>query len=320
MPGATRISNKSKNAKELAKIAKEELGETPEIRASTLKEFRKLIQANKIYANSIRKDDSFCLRFLRYSKFDVDEAFKILEKYVKARLNNPHWFANLDDEKDKAVNELISCGYIFVLPERDSEGRRILYSKASAMDSSKFTTSDVMKAFILTYEALLEDEDVQIRGISYIFDERETNWSHISIWTPSEITKAFQCTEKSLPLRHKSVNFVHLPWTLTIVFQFAKSLLSQKIRERLFCHSDFDGLIKSLNIKGSILPQDSNAYSDTPIDKLISSWKNELNLKKKNISELNKMTSLLIALNNVENEQVEKAPAIRKNSEVLVKS
>lgn len=116
------------------------------------------------------------------------------------------------------------------------------------------------------------------------------------------------------------MNFVHLPWTLTIVFQFAKSLLSQKIRERLFCHSDFDGLIKSLNIKGSILPQDSNAYSDTPIDKLISSWKNELNLKKKNISELNKMTSLLIALNNVENEQVEKAPAIRKNSEVLVKS
>merc|ERR1712004_423207 len=74
------------------------------------------------------------------------------------------------------------------------------------------------------------------------FDERDVNWSHISVWTPSEVSKAFSCCERALPIRHREINFVHLPWTMSIVFQFAKSLLSQKLRERFRTHANFDKL------------------------------------------------------------------------------
>ena len=93
------------------------------------------------------------------------------------------WFANLDINEPK-LNQLISDGYCFVLPERDSKGRKVVYSRASTMDANLFTAADVMRAHLLTFEALLEDEDVQVNGVTYVFDERDVNWSNISVWTP----------------------------------------------------------------------------------------------------------------------------------------
>ena len=59
--------------------------------------------------------------------------------------------------QDSALSELINMGYIFVLPDRDAHGRRVIFSKASAFDPSRFTTSDMMRAHILTFETLLTD-------------------------------------------------------------------------------------------------------------------------------------------------------------------
>ena len=145
----------------------------------------------------------------------------------------------------------------------------LIYSKASAMDASIFTAADVMRAHLITFEALLEDEDVQVNGVTYVFDERDVNWSHISVWTPSEVSKAFSCCERALPIRHREINFVHLPWTMSIVFQFAKSLLSQKLRERFRTHANFDKL--GDHLPTSILPQEAGGC--VPMADMVEKWK-----------------------------------------------
>ena len=145
----------------------------------------------------------------------------------------------------------------------------LIYSKASAMDASIFTAADVMRAHLITFEALLEDEDVQVNGVTYVFDERDVNWSHISVWTPSEVSKAFSCCERALPIRHREINFVHLPWTMSIVFQFAKSLLSQKLRERFRTHANFDKL--GDHLPTSILPQEAGGR--VPMADMVEKWK-----------------------------------------------
>lgn len=122
------------------------------------------------------------------------------------------------------MQELFSSGYLFVLPERDEKGRRVVFSRAACMDTSKFTACDIMRAHILAYETLLCDEENQVlcpspvesmfsfsnlflpskvKGLAYVFDERDINWSHIRIFSPSEISKAFSCCERALPLRHQ---------------------------------------------------------------------------------------------------------------------
>ena len=105
--------------------------------------------------------------------------------------------------QDSALSELVDAGYIFVLPDRDQHGRRVIFSQAAAFDSSKYNVSDLMRAHVMTFETLLNDEENQVRGFTYIFDEKDVSWSHISIWTPTEVSKAFSCCERALPMRHK---------------------------------------------------------------------------------------------------------------------
>ena len=124
-------------------------------------------------------------------------------------------------------------GYMFVLPERDAHGRRVIFSKGAVFDSSRFTTSDMVRAHIMTFETLLNDEENQIKGFTYVLDEKAVGFrhmerprdskylagkfktvsqsisfyfrsccgffltwalrfSHVSLWTPSEVSKAFK--------------------------------------------------------------------------------------------------------------------------------
>lgn len=50
------------------------------------------------------------------------------------------------------MSELIESGYIFVLPEPDAQGRRVLFSVARQLDPDRHNTSHVVRAHIATFE------------------------------------------------------------------------------------------------------------------------------------------------------------------------
>lgn len=277
------MSSYTMNPATLKKVAENELGEIPKTRKRALRELRDWVKAQP-HISGCRNDNNFLLRFLRMKKFEVADTIKILDKYLRMRAQNPAWFANLDIREPK-LNQLITDGYCFVLPQRDAKGRKVVYSRAAAMDASLFTAADVMRAHLLTFEALLEDEDVQVNGVTYVFDERDVNWSHISVWTPSEVSKAFSCCERALPLRHREIHFVHLPWTMSLVFQFAKSLLSQKLRERFRTHANFDKLTE--HIPASILP--AEAGGRVPMSEMIDQWKAVLEARRESVLSLDEV-------------------------------
>lgn len=283
MPEKVDIQSYTMNAAALRKEAETELCESPKTRKKALRELRDWLKSQN-HISGCRTDNSFLLRFLRMKKFEVPDTIKVLEKYLKMRCQNPEWFADLNIAEPK-LNQLISDGYCFVLPERDARGRKVVYSRAAAMDASFFTANDVMRAHLLTFEALLEDEDVQVNGVTYVFDESDVNWSHISIWTPSEVSKAFSCCEKGLPIRHREINFVHLPWTMSLVFQFAKSLLTQKLRDRFRTYANFDKLTE--NVPVSILP--AEAGGQVPMAVMIDQWKAVLEERQETILSLDQI-------------------------------
>merc|ERR1719361_1753560 len=272
----SRILSKS----ELAKVAEHELGETPSSRSKALKELREWITSEGSRLDCLKDvPDTFLLRFLRMQKTDAKKAANVLDNYVKFRTNSPEWFENLDIQ-DERISELILSGYLFVLPQRDASGRRVVFSRAASLDASKFTAADVIRAHLLTFECLLFDEECQINGLTYIMDEQNTNWSHITIWTPSEVTKAFTCSEKSIPIRHRQVNFIGLPWAMSLVFRFAKSLLSTKLRKRLFTWPDFDK-VKEF-VPSSILPNEYGGQGGS-VEEMAEAWHKELEERREKI-------------------------------------
>merc|ERR1711971_1276439 len=109
--------------------------------------------------------------------------------------------------------------------------------------------------------------------------EKDVSWSHISIWTPSEVSKAFSCCERALPMRHK-------------------------IRNRFKTHSNLEHLQKS--VEPSILPAEYGGSVSTK--DCIISWKKELEENRATVLELDTMK--------VEQGPVERehTPVVRKKS------
>ena len=101
---------------------------------------------------------------------------------------------------------------------------------------------------------MLQDEENQVRGFTYIFDCTGLTLSHLSIWTPQEVSKVLSICEKNLPMRHKDINLLNLPFPMWAVFEFCKTLLSDKIRRRFSVISSFEKL--SLKFPGDLLPSE----------------------------------------------------------------
>ena len=85
------------------------------------------------------------------------------EKYL-AFLNNI-W-------QDPLVLELIESGYIFVLPERDSWGRRVVWSVARRLDPARHNTSHVVRAHIATFEV---GDNIGQRYFTWMDDVKEVS-------------------------------------------------------------------------------------------------------------------------------------------------
>lgn len=270
---------------ELRKLAQEDLNETTKTRRKALEDLREWIDqqdADK-YACLLNATDEFLLRFLRMQKTDVQKAAKVLDNYLGFRTNNPEWF-NLD-VKDETLNELMTSGYILVLPGRDANGRRVVFSRAAYADSTRYTSADIMRAHLVTYEALLMDEENQINGITYLFDEEGITFSNVAMWTPSDVTAAFKGAEKAVPIRHSEINIVGMPWIMTLIFQFAKSLLSYKLRSRLHTQASFEKVREFFPAES--LPEEYGGK--IPLQEMVESWKAELEQRREKILSLSSM-------------------------------
>jgi hypothetical protein len=63
------------------------------------------------------------------------------------------------------------------------------------LDPYKFSCSDMAKAHVLTYEALLEDEVNQVYGFSHVSDLAGVSAAHVTLWSPSEFATAVKWGE-----------------------------------------------------------------------------------------------------------------------------
>ncbi|KAL1441014.1 hypothetical protein MTO96_008936 [Rhipicephalus appendiculatus] len=214
--------------------------ENDDLRMKAIQALREWVQQQPHFVNC-RTDDKFLLRFLRARKYCMSSAQETLDKYLTVRTQYPIFF-KCPDIYDESLRDLLAKGYFFPLFEKDSQGRTVVFGLAGALEPRIHKTIDIYRAFSMSFEALLEDEDNQKNGLTYILDESGFRLSHLAHVNLRDVQRVMINGEKGWPMRHKNIHWVNVPRYISAIYELALSMFSRKLQSRMFVHFEVSSL------------------------------------------------------------------------------
>jgi len=214
-----------------------------------------------------RADDSFLLRFLRAKKFDHENALQMLTNYHTQSFSWPEVFRKVKDLS--LVKKAFESGCCFVLKGRAKDGSIICVSRIG-----KFKCiTDWLAVLIITYEHLLEEELVQIYGVTTIDDMTYISFGLIYQLLPI-INRIGRLFMDSMPLRLRSMNVVCESTLFHLGYIIGRPLLKKKIRERTTLHGQTFEKLHDI-IDPSVLPPLYGGTGKT-MEEMVAWWKNKI--------------------------------------------
>lgn len=157
---------------------------------------------------------------------------------------------------------------MFVLPQRDHLGRRVIFYKPGVFDPSRFENLDMVKIHGVCYETLMEDEENQIRGYVHMVDCANLGLRHMTLFTPKEAVRIVKNGEKIIPMRHKEVIAFNIHPSIRFAVDFGLALLSDKMRKRI---KFFRSINEWKSVDKAILPKEYGG--EVPMKVMTGKWK-----------------------------------------------
>jgi CRAL/TRIO domain len=117
---------------------------------------------------------------------------------------------------------------------RRNKCRDILYFDPSKLDKTKYTRESGLRAFWYFFHALLEDEEVQKRGIIILNFNRHYSNSNRD---PQFTKLCFNAIKGVLPIRLSVVHGCHVPFGYSCVIALVLFFLGDRLRKRILVHN-----------------------------------------------------------------------------------
>lgn len=178
---------------------------------------------------------------------------KTYEQFYLAPKNYPRLIPDPDMELDNVL-ELLRTGYCYPLPDRDSDGCRILIVQSKRLNPDKHTLCDGTKFGLTLMLILLEEEETQIGGFKFIFDQRDITMKHL--FMPKDAIDYADMVKNTSIGRLKGVYLVNLPTIAHFMVDLIRRALSKKLKERIHLFRTWNELENSKIIDNRILPKE----------------------------------------------------------------
>ncbi|XP_066254922.1 retinol-binding protein pinta-like [Euwallacea similis] len=196
-------------------------------------------------------EDRVIESFILFNKFSIERTKQKLDMYYTIRATIPEFFNKHPCSPEMVQHAKVSL--IVPLPILANDQRRIVYSKFSEDFSPEaFNQENYLAQHFNNMELMIRGE--LFLGIHYICDCAGFKLGHVSKITPMGLKKTAVGMEKVFSSRVTSIYLINFHSYMETPLKFLKSVLPEKIRNRLHLCSDSTELFKAFPKK--ILPQD----------------------------------------------------------------
>lgn len=216
---------------DLETVARLELGETPEVKRSSLTQLRQFIEEDD--GLRVPPDDDFLLMFLRIRKYNVPEALERIRRYFRARKNMPEYFEEVTTSSALYETVFREHKLIMYANERDLLGRVVSVTNCGAWSSDICSIPELFRCGLWAMECNLLEEETQIRGYVAVLDLKGFGTRHLMQMTPWFLARLISITQDCLPARLKGIYFLNTPAVFEVVYAIAKPFLSAKLKSRI---------------------------------------------------------------------------------------
>ncbi|KYN22850.1 Alpha-tocopherol transfer protein-like protein [Trachymyrmex cornetzi] len=217
-------------------------------------------------------DDQRIMTFLRGCKFSLEKCKRKLDMYFTMRAIVPEFFSNRDITRP-SLQEIVKLVHIPPLPGLTYKGCRVIVMRGIDKDVPTPNIPEAMKIVFMIGDIRLKEEEHGVAGDVYILDAAVATPIHFAKFTPPVVKKFLVCAMEAYPVKLKEVHVINISPLVDTILNFVKPFLKEKIRNRIFMHSDIKTLYDY--IPREILPAEYGGDAG-PIQNIHDMWMKKL--------------------------------------------
>lgn len=136
------------------------------------------------------------------------------------------------------MSNVLNAGIFGILESTMKSKCRVLCVIPERWNYSTVPPNDPYKTFLMILEKLIEDEEVQVHGISILDNMKGMSWHLGYAFLRCEQLGALTELQDSFPIRFKGFHMFNQPWYLSMIMAVVRPFLSQKNRDRIQAHGE----------------------------------------------------------------------------------
>ncbi|XP_053617231.1 alpha-tocopherol transfer protein-like [Plodia interpunctella] len=213
-------------------------------------------------------DDQRIMTFLRGCKFSLEKTKRKLDMYFTMRTAVPEFFTDRDVNRPE-LQEILNMVQMPPLPGLTPDGRRVIFMRGLDKDVQTPNVADAFKLAFMMGDVRLNEEKEGVAGDIYVLDASVATPTHFSKFTPTLVKKFLVCVQEAYPVKLKAVHVINISPLVDKIVNFVKPFIKDKIKERIFLHSDASELYK--HIPKEMLPAEYGGNAGNMSD-LHNAW------------------------------------------------
>ncbi|KAG5683320.1 hypothetical protein PVAND_012606 [Polypedilum vanderplanki] len=233
------------DVKSLLQKNRDEIREDETRKQQALTQFREWLDKHP-FIIKCRKDDAYLLHFLRTKKYSMDDVFKIFEAHHLFRAHRPEWFETTSPQRIETIRTIAKTGASYMLRKRADDGSLIFVVNFERFTPDKFSVVDGFNFVYNTVAAYMADEDNQLLGCTFIMNYYNCPLKNLMSFSVRDSAE-FAASANKCAGRYKKYILVGLPAAANAMLNAAKTVMTEKQRNRLLLIKDHEELAQHID-------------------------------------------------------------------------